>query len=206
VYSDISAVDGPGVWLIDVASGEVKYLADGSIPRWLPDGEHIGFHHGTEGLVPNNPAALTEVIYLAHLEGGQIGEITEFARAMDAFWSPDGSRVLLQTDPGSLALANADGSEMEPLLRGFDPAWSSDGERIVFGYDFNADAVPLLAAVDLEGNDLWSGETGSSPVWSPDGTRVAVEVTYPTEMIKVLDTTSGEVLREYAGSLPNWLP
>jgi Tol biopolymer transport system component len=203
LFFDIDAVTGPAMWLTDVASGEVRLLGAGQLPRWLSDGRRISFQRGVEGRDPADPQALTEVIYVMSLDGG---EAAEFARASDAIWSPDGSAVLLEHATGDLLLADADGSNPRDLVRGWAPVWSPDGSRIVFAYDHNHDGVPLLAAVDRDGHALWSGVAGSSPTWSPDGSRMAVEVLFPALAVKVLDARTGDVLWQTAGAEPAWGP
>jgi Tol biopolymer transport system component len=206
VFGDLHEVDGPMMWLVDVASGEVRYLGAGSSPRWLPDGRRIVFIHQLEGTDLSDPAALVPAVFLMDLE---TGSVTEFARAMDAVWSPDGSAVLVQEEDEAgarLAIADGDGANRRDFARGWSPAWSPDASQIVLAYDHNQDALPLLALVDLEGRELWSGVIGDRPSWSPDGTRIAVEVAYPEQRVQVLDARTGDVLWEDAGSQPTWRP
>ena len=203
LFFDIDAVHGPAMWMADVASGEVTNLGPGQGPRWSPDGRHISFKRAVEGLDAADPRALTEVIYVMSLDDG---EIAEFGRASDAIWSPDGSTVLLQQAVGELLIANADGTNPRLLVRGWAPVWSPDGSRIVFADGHDDAGVPLLAAIDLHGEVLWSGAAGASPSWSPDGTRLAVELSYPEPEVKVLDAATGAVLWRGEGSQPAWRP
>ena len=113
---------------------------------------------------------------------------------------------MLHVPPDGLVLTDADGTNRELFAQGDKPVWSPDGERIAFIYDHNQDGVPLLTALDLRGERLWSRVVGSSPSWSPDGTRLAVEVTYPSPVVRVIDASSGEVLWEEPGGHPAWRP
>jgi outer membrane protein assembly factor BamB len=132
------------------------------------------------------------------------GVPVELARETDAIWSPAGSAVLLVHE-GTISMAAPDGSDERELVTGYSPVWSPDGSRVLFAYDVNQDALPVLALVDLEGQELWSGVVGGSPTWSPDGTRVAVEISYPEPMVQILDAASGEILWEIeGGSQPAW--
>jgi Tol biopolymer transport system component len=201
LYFDIDAADGPAMWLAEVASGEVSFLGAGQGPRWRPDGHSITFLRAVASRDREQAAALTQTVVILDLDGGAS---VEFATASDALWSPDGSMVLLTNDDGEVVLANADGSDPRLLVRGWGPVWSPDGGKIVFVHDHNDDGVPLLAAVDREGQTLWSGVLGSSPSWSPDGTRLAAEILYPDNVVRVLDGATGEVLWETAGSQPAW--
>jgi Tol biopolymer transport system component len=134
------------------------------------------------------------------------GEAEMIAEETAAYWSPDGSAVLLEHD-GVLSVADADFSGARQLVNGFSPVWAPDARSFVFAYDHDADANPVLALVDLEGSTLWSGVPGSLPTWSPDGTRLAVEVYRPeTPVIQVIDVASGTVVYELEGRQPAWRP
>jgi len=203
LFFDIDAVHGPAMWLADVVSGTITSLGPGQGPRWLPDGRHISFQRGVEGLDPADPRALTEVIYVMSLDDG---EVVEFGRASDAIWAPDGSTVLLQQAAGDLLIANADGTSPRPFVHGWAPVWSPDASVIVFASGHDGEGTPLLAAIDGDGELLWSGVAGASPSWSPDGTRLAVELSYPEPVVEVLDAATGEVLWRGEGSQPAWRP
>ncbi|MEO7295018.1 MAG: hypothetical protein ABIZ57_02655 [Candidatus Limnocylindria bacterium] len=186
----------PSMYLVDPATGELTDLGQGFDPKWVADGETISFSRVVE--LPDG--AFTSALFTMSLAGG---EPLELARETEAFWSPDGSAVLLVHD-GTISVAAPDGSDARVLADGFAPAWSPDGSSVVVAYDFDQDATPILALVDLEGDELWSGVAGSVPTWSPDGSRIAVEVPYPMPTVQVLDASSGEVLWEVEGSAPAW--
>jgi Tol biopolymer transport system component len=202
-FGDLHEVDGPMMWLVDVASGDIRPLRAGSRPRWLADGRRISFTHHIEGGDLSNPAALVPAMFIMDVDSG---DVVEFARASDAVWSPDGAAVLVADDDGNLVMADADGANAREFVRGWSPAWSPDGSQVVVAYDITQDALPVLALVDLEGREIWSGVVGESPTWSPDGTRIGVEIRYPELKVQVLDARSGEVLWEDAGSQPTWRP
>jgi Tol biopolymer transport system component len=203
LYFDVDAAAGPAMWLADVATGQVRSLGAGQLPRWLPDGRRISFQRAVEGRDPADAGALVGVIWVMSLTDG---EITELAQVSDAAWSPDGTMVVLQHDGGELWLADADGSNPRPLARGFSPAWSPDGQHIVFGFQHDNDGVPLLTMIDRSGRIVWSGARGSAPSWSPDASRLAVEIAFPDPEIHVLDAGTGELLWEIDGMQPSWAP
>jgi Tol biopolymer transport system component len=190
----------PSMWIQDVATGEVTNLGQGFNGQWIDD-DHIGFQRV---LLLSDGAFSTE-LYTMALDGSE-PVLLPVEPETTAIWSPDGSQVLLVHE-GSIAVAEADGSNPRDLVGGGSPVWSPDGTRVVLEYDFNQDALPLLALVDLDGAEIWSGPIGDAPTWSPDGTRIAVEITYPESVVQVLDAATGEVLWELPGaSQPNWGP
>jgi Tol biopolymer transport system component len=186
------------IWITDVASGEIiAELGPGFRGQWIDD-HRVGFQRA----VPTSDGSYSDRLYVLDLDTGTETELPTEPMT-EAQWSPDGSQVLLALD-GSIAIAEADGSNPRDLVGGYSPRWSPDGTRVLIEYDVNQDALPLLALVDLEGRELWSGAIGSSATWSPDGTRIAVEIVYPESKVQVLDATTGEVLWEAEGSQPNW--
>ena len=187
----------PSMYLLDLVSGELTDLGQGSMPKWLPGDEGISFL----GTVELEGGALTTATFTMSLDGGAPVEV---ARETEAAWAPDGSAVLLAHYEGIIALAEADGSRAHDLVDGYSPIWSPQSDRILIGYDTSQDGYPVLALVDLDGEPLWSGAVGAAPTWSPDGTRLAVEVGFPEPRVQVLDAASGEVLWEIAGHQPTW--
>ena len=186
------------MWIVDVASGELTDLGQGFNPQWLPDGERISFRR----MVDTPDGSFADAIYIMTLA---TGDTVEFGTesGSDVFWAPDGSAVLINHD-GDLTLAAPDGTGAEPFATGFAPVWSPDSTRILFAYDVDAEAIPILAVMDLDGQTLWSGAVGQNATWSPDGTRIAVEIPVPTLMVRVLDAATGETLFELEGLAPAW--
>jgi Tol biopolymer transport system component len=186
------------IWIQDVATGEITLeIGPGFEGQWIDDGT-IGFRRSEQ--MPDG--AYTDRLYIQSLDGSEpVAMPTE--PETEAAWSPDGTQVLLTHD-GSILVADADGSNPRDLAGGYSPMWSPDGTRVLLGYDTSTDGLPVLALVDLEGREVWSGVVGAAPTWSPDGTRIAVEIAYPLPMVQVLDAGSGEVLWEIEASQPNW--
>jgi Tol biopolymer transport system component len=186
------------IWIQDVVTGEVTAeIGPGFRGQWIDDNT-VGFQRA----VPTDDGSYSDALYIQALDGTEPVQLPAEPET-EAIWSPDGSQVLLVHD-GSIALAERDGSNPRDLVGGYAPVWSPDGTRVLLGYDTNQDGLPVLALVDLEGAELWSGVVGSGATWSPDGTRFAVEIVYPEPMIQVIDAASGEVLWEVEGSQPNW--
>jgi Tol biopolymer transport system component len=201
LYSDATPPGDRRIWLTDVRSGEVRRIGTGALPRWLPDGR-IVYVDGVSGRVPGDAAAVTPVVFIMDASGSRV---QEYAEAENAHWSPAGDAVLIE-DGGKLLLSDPAGTGRTALADGSLPAWSPDGSRIVYASGNDSDGRALLTVMDRDGREIWSGVAGSAPQWSPDGTRLAVEVTYPTPVVQVLDAETGEVLWEAPGRQPAWRP
>lgn len=187
------------MYLLDVASGQVTDIGLGALPRWLPDGERISFLRTVE----LDGGALTSALYVMPAAGGEAELIAE---ETIAYWSPDGSSVLLEHD-GVITLADADFGNPREIANGFSPVWAPDSQSFVVAYDHDADANTILAHLDLDGQARWSGVSGVAPSWSPDGSRLAVEIYAPEfPMARVIEAATGGVVWEERGMQPAWRP
>jgi Tol biopolymer transport system component len=202
LYSDTTPPGDRRLWLADLATGEIERIGTGSHPRWLPDGERIVFVRGVEDLVPGDPAALTQVVFVMDI-AARVPR--EWALAENAHWSPSGDAVLIE-DAGLLILAAPDGSGRREVAEGALPVWSPDGSRFAFLAGTDSDGRSLVSVMDRSGQEIWSGVVGSAMSWSPDGSRLAVQVDHPLRLVRVLDAETGSQLWETDGTMPAWRP
>jgi Tol biopolymer transport system component len=202
LYADATPPGDSRIWLADLATGDIQRVGTGARPRFLPGGDRIVFVHGIEGLVPDNPTALTQVVFVMDLD---TLKPRRFAVADNAHWSPDGEAVLIE-DEGMLILAEPDGSGRRVVANGSLPVWSPDASRFAFLSGTDQDGRSLVSMMDRSGQELWSGVVGSAMTWSSDGLRLAVQVDYPERLVHVLDAHTANLLWETAGSMPDWRP
>jgi Tol biopolymer transport system component len=197
--SDPVGDEETSMFLLDVATGEVRDIGFGAMPRWLPDGQRISFIRTIE----LDGGAIAPALHVMSVDGDEAEMI---AQDTTAYWSPDGSSVLLEHE-GVISLAAADLSNPREIADGFSPVWAPDSQSFVVAYDHDADANPVYALVDLDGIATWSGVSGIAPTWSPDGTRLAVEVYEPEfGLVRVIEAASGSVVFETEGKQPAWRP
>lgn len=167
-----------GVYVVDVADGEVTRLAAGegySVVSWSTDGAALtlaqGDLTGDQDIysVNANGSQLT----LAGRVGGWVGP-----------WSPAGGAVIRYeavqgTRPVQYALyvASLGGQEDRRVADGFLGVWSPDGERIAFVGNFCDEEQNWVGVVKADGTDLVrltdvdALQVGHA--WSPDGQNLA---------------------------------
>ena len=124
-------------------TGSMRQMTFGETPSWSPrispDGERILFYTASEGrrMVATMPASGGPVTILT--DGGDADRLV---MDMEPDWSPDGTRVVFESDRTrnfDLWLTTPDGEE--PVQLTFDPSldwfphWSPDGMSIVFRSD-----------------------------------------------------------------------
>jgi Tol biopolymer transport system component len=116
-------------------------------------------------------------------ETGEARELTHGVRDYGSDWSPDGTRIVYDTDDYEIVVAGADGSNPVTIATGGqDPSWSPDGTRIAYaGEDgimvVNADGSDAHAVTEgaAEAGETVSFPSGYDwhPSWSPDGRSIA---------------------------------
>ncbi|MGD9721632.1 MAG: hypothetical protein AB7O59_05910 [Pirellulales bacterium] len=170
-----SAVAGasmkPGTWVENSDRRGREWLADGSAPRWAPDGSRLA-------LLKDKQLVLYDLV------AGAAQPLSEAAPAnvLPGFdWSPDGRWLALVNDIGPerqlwiVDVAQPAGAKQMRLAGDLDGyvAWSPDAKRLAVSL---AGRIHLLdAARDAAPQEI-GGQVGENfmPAWSPDGNWMAL--------------------------------
>jgi len=134
----------------------------GEYPTWSPDGERIAFNSNLSG---------DHVMYIVHIDGSHVVDLSGVGEGWQVDWSPDGRSILFTSERDhpnhytDIYVMRPDGSGVQRLTdaRAYTPAWSPDASRIVF-------SAPGLFVMRADGSGITSlraegiGET-SLPDW-----------------------------------------
>jgi len=115
------------IWIVDLAGGEPRLLADGSSPTVAPTGDLVAFPRRGD-------------IYAVPLEGGDAKPLVRARGGSGSLaWSPDGSQLAFTSSRGDHSFVGVYDREGERIRwldpsvdRDGSPVWSSDGRRIAF--------------------------------------------------------------------------
>jgi TolB protein len=150
---------------------------------------------------------------------------------VNPYWSPDGQKIVFQSDPSvlggpaaadfNLYILDIASGAITPLVTdpGQDvyPIWSPDGAHIAFLSNRTPTGEPggvfglYMVNADGSGQLRMSpdyGESVSDPVWSPDGTRIAFAAALETVQreIYVVEIATGVLLRVTENALEDYAP
>jgi len=191
-YTDYRDDDMIGLFVLDLASGEVTDVSGGLVgadqPAWSPDGTEVAFT-GVD-------AETGYEIYVAGFDGSALRRVTDepddgVSGAHMPTWSPEGTRIAFafalydaaaETESSGIAVVELEGMKETVIAESPDivesPAWSPNGTKIAFL--LKADDVTQVHIEDADGSgdhivvaertDL--GAQPSAPNWSPDGSRL----------------------------------
>lgn len=172
---------GYRLYAVSVRSGVSSPIFDEGVddfrPSVSPDGRSLLFDRSD----PTGRGG--HEIVVRDLATGQVRSLTaDPGYDSDARWSPDGTRIVFQSDRGAATpfatqvyLMNADGSGVRrltegPAVHGY-PSWSPDGEWLAYTSEIDGDRdVWVMRANGTEPRRITShpGFDGE-PVWTPDG-------------------------------------
>ncbi len=151
-------LDSREIFVIPAEGGEMEKITHGISPRWSPDGQKFLFLDGAR-LWSSQPEGAEPVLLFKSP-----------AYIRDYSWSPEGNRVLFESQ-SHIYIVNADGGELrEVAYPGGDPLWSPDGKTILFI------STRGLMKVDIQGgNGIEISPSGrfDDLQWSPDGSMIA---------------------------------
>ena len=167
-----------GLYLLDPETLTVTPLDSGFeavvLPAWSADGTRIAF-------------AVPDVwnLYSIQPDSTNLTQITDF-RSNNPDWSPDGSRLVFQSDHQNepentpdIYLIDADGTNLVEILDDpekidYNPRWSPDGSRILFLSSRTGNME--IFTIDPDGSNPVQVTDSKNPVsgaaWSPDGEKI----------------------------------
>jgi Tol biopolymer transport system component len=166
---------GEGIYTMAADGGHVRRVTDGPdfFPEWSPDGTRIAFVRGGYAEITDDdpsPAYANRNVWVVNSDGSGLRQVTDGRWHGSADWSPDGQRLVSDSDAGVVELG-VDGSDRRVLLEGDygGQSWSPDGEAMVLaagpGLGLAEKGQPPVEPLDTPG--------AFSPEWSPDGEWIA---------------------------------
>jgi dipeptidyl aminopeptidase/acylaminoacyl peptidase len=153
------------IWVWDgAASTQFTHGPVDFRPRWSPEGDRLAFLRAS-----GEPGEGPQVAVMATTGEAQL--VTEFdIKAVEAEWSPDGSRLAVVGETWKADWTDLDDEERKRKPRRIDGAlWRYDGAG------FLHDRVRSIYLVDPVGGDpvaITSGHLDGGIMWRPDGAAV----------------------------------
>jgi dipeptidyl aminopeptidase/acylaminoacyl peptidase len=175
------------IWLAPVTAGlgaATPFTADGTSPRWSPDGKQLAFVSARKGVLPapqegEDPGKRDKrcgkgkpQIWVLPAFGGEARQVT-FAKygASSPVWSPDGSKILFSAQTGDPPeIPEHDGKREPRSHRITRIMYRFNGQGYI---DEQRTHLFVVSATGGEPTQLTDGDwDDGSAAWSPDGTQI----------------------------------
>lgn len=116
-------------------------------PSWSPEGNKIAFVHARIENIQQTLYSSGYQIWIKDVNGSTWQKLTTGDNNLRPKWSPDGTKIVYQSDAG-ICIVNLEGVSQQLVDYGGNPAWSPDGKKIVFDgddeiYVMNADGTNI---------------------------------------------------------------
>jgi len=104
-------------------------------PSWSPDGSKIAFVHAQVDTIGDNMYSSGYQIWVMNVNGSSWNKLTTAGgNNIRPKWSPDGSKIVYQSDEG-ICVVTLVGDNQTLVSYGGNPSWSPDGKKIIFDGD-----------------------------------------------------------------------
>lgn len=139
-------------------SGDREFTANGSAPRFSPDGKTIAFLSNRDGGRPQ--------LYLLPLDGGEARKLTSMEEGLsNCSWAPDGTRFVCLSRTGRVKSPSDVRHYTRIRYKFNDSGWFDSTRAHVFVID-----AKTGAAKQITDGTQWND---ADPQWSPDGKSIA---------------------------------
>jgi TolB protein len=229
--ADFLPSTGTGIYLLDVATGQVRPIivdhAWNTDPSWSPDGTRIAYVSTKDG---------ETALYVMDLIDSKVTRLTRGGGWNgNPTWSPDGEWIMFDSsrdgpsaEARNLFVVRPDGTDLRRVTRlphyNGQPSWAPDGKRVAFllGRLDAATNIFVMSADGTEQRQLteWTDPKADALFarWSPDSSQIVFRRTEPDEgkagralnaSLFVIPSDGGESRRLDVGigdGIPDWSP